>query len=85
MKPPREARMPNAKTIRAMRAARRGELVTVGSIDEIFASLNADGPNLLSLHPKVYAKFKARLDAPPRPNNRLRRTMTTRAPWDKAD
>lgn len=34
--------MPNAKTIRAMKAARRGELVTGGSIYELFASLNDD-------------------------------------------
>ena len=34
--------MPNAKTIRAIKATRRGELVTVGSTDELFASLNAD-------------------------------------------
>ena len=34
--------MPNAKTIRAIKAARRGELVTVGSTDELLASLNDD-------------------------------------------
>jgi uncharacterized protein (DUF1778 family) len=30
---------------------------------------------------KVYAEFVARLDAPAAPNERLRRTMTTPAPW----
>lgn len=34
--------IPNAETIEAMRAARRGELVTVGSVDALFADLNAD-------------------------------------------
>ena len=33
---------------------------------------------------KVYAKFLAALDAPPRPNEKLARTMQTPAPWDRA-
>ena len=33
----------------------------------------------------VYAKFAAALDAPPRPNEKLRRTMQTPAPWDDRD
>ena len=31
--------------------------------------------------PAAYAKFLARLDAPPQPNARLRRTMQTPPPW----
>jgi DNA-damage-inducible protein J len=38
---PFEPLIPNAETIEAMKAARRGELVTVGSIDGLFKSLNA--------------------------------------------
>lgn len=34
--------------------------------------------------PEAYAAFLARLDMPPQPNERLRRTMQTKAPWDKA-
>lgn len=34
--------VPNEETIAAMRAARRGELVTVGSPECLFESLNAD-------------------------------------------
>jgi DNA-damage-inducible protein J len=34
--------VPNAETIEAMKAARRGELVTVGSPEELLASLNED-------------------------------------------
>jgi len=34
---------PNAETIAAMKAARRGELVTVGSPENLLVSLNADG------------------------------------------
>jgi len=32
--------------------------------------------------PKVYSEFLARLDAPPKPNRRLRRSLQTSAPWD---
>ncbi|RYF27086.1 MAG: DUF1778 domain-containing protein [Comamonadaceae bacterium] len=32
----------------------------------------------------AYAEFVARLDAPTQPNERLKRTMTTKAPWDAA-
>jgi DNA-damage-inducible protein J len=39
---PFEPLIPNAETIEAMKAARRGEMVTVGSIDALFESLNAD-------------------------------------------
>jgi len=31
-----------------------------------------------------YAKFVAALDAPPQPNEKLRRTMQGPAPWDRA-
>jgi uncharacterized protein (DUF1778 family) len=34
--------------------------------------------------PEGYAEFLARLDASPQPNERLRRTMRTPAPWDPA-
>jgi DNA-damage-inducible protein J len=39
---PFEILIPNAETVEAMKAARRGEVITVGSIDALFASLNAD-------------------------------------------
>jgi DNA-damage-inducible protein J len=38
---PFEPLVPNADTIEAMRAARRGDLVTVGSAAALIASLNA--------------------------------------------
>lgn len=31
---------------------------------------------------KAYAEFIARLDAPPQPNERLRRSLETAAPWE---
>ena len=34
--------VPNEETIEAMKAARRGELVTVGTSDRLLPSLNAD-------------------------------------------
>jgi DNA-damage-inducible protein J len=39
---PFEPLVPNAKTVEAMKAARRGELVTVGKASNLLASLNAD-------------------------------------------
>src|ERR1700727_4034574 len=33
--------------------------------------------------PEAYEQFLARLDAPPHPNERLRRTLAAKAPWDK--
>ena len=39
---------------------------------------------VFSVTPEAYAEFLARLDAPPQPNERLRRTMQTPAPWDPA-
>ena len=38
---PFEPLVPNAETIEAMKAARRGEVTKVGSIDALFADLNA--------------------------------------------
>ena len=38
---------------------------------------------LIHVNRKAYADFVARLDAPPKPNARLRRTMTTVPPWEK--
>ena len=32
--------------------------------------------------PDAYAEFLARLDAPPQPNERLRKTLQTPAPWE---
>jgi uncharacterized protein (DUF1778 family) len=32
--------------------------------------------------PKAYRQFLARLDAPPKPNKRLLKTMQTRTPWE---
>ena len=37
---------------------------------------------IFSLDPRAYAEFLARLDAPPRPNERLRRSLQTPAPWE---
>lgn len=39
---PFEPLVPNAETIAAMKAARRNDLVTVGSPDRLIASLNED-------------------------------------------
>ena len=39
---PFEPLAPNDETIEAMKAARRGELVDVGGVDELMADLDAD-------------------------------------------
>lgn len=38
---------------------------------------------IVAASPEAYAKFLARLDMAPKPNERLRKTMNTRAPWEK--
>jgi DNA-damage-inducible protein J len=40
---PFEPLVPNAETIEAMKAARRGEVVTAGSPDKLVASLDENG------------------------------------------
>lgn len=37
---------------------------------------------VVTVSAKAYADFVARLDAPPRPNERLRRSLQTMAPWE---
>ncbi len=39
---PFEPLVPNAETVEAMKAARRGELITAGTVDDLIGSLNAD-------------------------------------------
>lgn len=38
---------------------------------------------IVNATPEAYGAFLARLDAPPTPNERLKKTMQTPAPWDK--
>src|SRR3954451_13578013 len=37
---------------------------------------------VFTVSPEAYAEFAARLDAPPQPNERLKRSLKTAAPWD---
>lgn len=37
---------------------------------------------VLTVSPKAYVEFLARLDAPPQPNERLQKTLRTVAPWE---
>lgn len=39
---------------------------------------------IIAASPQAYAEFLARLDMPPQPNERLRKTMQMPAPWEKA-
>jgi uncharacterized protein (DUF1778 family) len=38
---------------------------------------------LFTVSPQAYRQFLERLDAPPQPNERLRKTMQTPAPWER--
>jgi uncharacterized protein (DUF1778 family) len=38
---------------------------------------------MLSVSEQAYREFLARLDAAPKPNTRLRKTMRSKAPWNK--
>jgi uncharacterized protein (DUF1778 family) len=38
---------------------------------------------VFAMSPKAFGEFLARLDAPPNPNARLRRSLGTSAPWEK--
>lgn len=39
---------------------------------------------VFTVSPEIYAEYLARLDEPAKPNERLKRTMTAKAPWDDA-
>ncbi|AUW47788.1 type II toxin-antitoxin system TacA family antitoxin [Rhizobium leguminosarum] len=39
---------------------------------------------IFTVSPEIYAEYLTRLDAPAQPNERLNRTMSTKAPWDEA-
>ena len=38
---------------------------------------------IISVSHEAYSEFLARLDMPPKPNERLRKTMQTPAPWER--
>ena len=37
---------------------------------------------LFRMEPAVFARFEAMLDAPPQPNDKLRKLLAARAPWE---
>lgn len=38
---------------------------------------------IMSVSPQAFEQFQARLDMPPKPNDRLLKTMRTPAPWER--
>jgi uncharacterized protein (DUF1778 family) len=38
---------------------------------------------IMSVSPQAFKLFQARLDMPPKPNDRLMQTMATPAPWER--
>jgi uncharacterized protein (DUF1778 family) len=78
-------RMPAAARALIDRAAKVGGKTRTDFILEAAKRAAEDtliDQTLLVADPKAYAAFLERLDAPPQPNERLRRTMQTPAPWD---
>jgi len=67
---------------------RAAELVGKNRTDFVLDAARSAAENALldrtvfALGPKAYAEFLARLDAPPQPNPRLRRSLRTPAPWE---
>ena len=47
-----------------------------------FAEESILDQTVLKFKPEAYAEFLARLDAPPQPNERLRKALQTPAPWE---
>ncbi|MDC9834954.1 DUF1778 domain-containing protein [Rhizobium binxianense] len=39
---------------------------------------------IFTVSPEIHTEYLARLDAPAQPNERLKRTISTKAPWDEA-
>lgn len=66
---------------------RAAELVGKNRTDFVLEAARQAAENALldrtvfTVSPRAYAEFLARLDAPPRPNERLRRSLQTRTPW----
>ena len=38
---------------------------------------------IMSVSPQAFKQFLAQLDMPPKPSDRLMKTMNTRAPWER--
>nr|WP_245441823.1 hypothetical protein [Rhizobium leguminosarum] len=38
---------------------------------------------MFTVSPEIYAEYLVRFDAPAQPNDRQKRTMSTKAPWDE--
>ena len=38
---------------------------------------------IMTVSPQAFEQFQARLDLPPNPNDRLRKTLLTAAPWER--
>jgi uncharacterized protein (DUF1778 family) len=62
---------PSAKRKTALNAARRAAEDTL--MDRTIFAVN----------PKAHTEFLSRIDAPPRANARLRRSLKTAAPWER--
>jgi len=70
----------------ARRSSRRRGGQEPQRADRVYGSptigADAGGADPFVVSPEAYREILARLDAPPTPNARLRKTMQTPAPWD---
>lgn len=92
--PPRQAKQRETLNIR-IKPADRGlidraaELTGKTRTDFVLeaarrAAVNAlTDRTLFAVDAETFARFVAALDAPPSPSDKLRRTMGTKAPWDR--
>jgi uncharacterized protein (DUF1778 family) len=56
--------------------------MTTPIIDKAKAEQALLDRTVFTVSAEAYAQFLARLDAPPKPNERLRRTMQSAPPWE---
>ena len=61
--------VPNAETIEAMKAARRGDLVTVGSVGDLMADLHADDEAHRSFQAGLQARSQGAISSDARPRS----------------
>ncbi len=54
----------------------------MSNLNRAASRLEALNIRTFSVSPRAYAEFLAKLDRVPNPNERLRKTMQTLAPWD---
>ena len=63
-------------SIKATTIVTRGDSARMAAEDTLLDQV------LMSASPEAFEQFQARLDMPPNANDRLRKTMSDKAPWE---